>query len=240
MDSARAEAIVSAQSVVKAYGHGKTAVSVLNDLNLSVRPGEFIVILGPSGSGKSTLLNILGLMDSPNAGEILFAGQSARKMTQEQKSFLRNQKIGFVFQFDSLLKEFTVLENIMMPAKISASRRGAADSSESESRALELLARLGLKGISHRFPSQISGGERQRVALCRALINRAGVLLADEPTGNLDKHNGELVFKDLKALSVSEGAAVVMVTHNEAATVYADRVLRMKDGNIEEVAEKTT
>jgi ABC-type lipoprotein export system ATPase subunit len=222
-----ADAVLSAEGLHKTYGAGAAEVQVLRGLDFAVEAGEFLVILGPSGCGKSTLLNILGLMDAPSQGDVRFSGKATAAMTEEGRAALRNQRLGFVFQFDSLLPEFTVLENILMPAWIRDEAAGAA------ARARELLARLGLSRLADRFPSQVSGGERQRAALCRALINRPTVLLADEPTGNLDKHNGELVFKDLKELAQAQQVAVVMVTHNEAAAGYATRVLHMLDGAIE-------
>jgi ABC-type lipoprotein export system ATPase subunit len=224
--------VVEAKDLVKSYGNGETAVGVLHGLNLRVTAGEFIALLGPSGSGKSTLLNILGLMDEPNSGDVLFSGRSTRLMAEEERAGLRNARLGFLFQFDSLLPEFTILENITMPARIAGARGGAL--AAAEGRALDLLGDFSLRQIKNRFPTQVSGGERQRAALCRSLINQPSVLLADEPTGNLDKQNAELVFKDLKSLSERHAVAVVMATHNESAGHYASRVLHMLDGAIEE------
>ncbi|MBI4677336.1 MAG: ABC transporter ATP-binding protein [Elusimicrobia bacterium] len=224
--------VVEAQGIFKTYGQGPQAVEVLKGLDFSVLAGEYLMILGPSGCGKSTLLNILGLMDRPDAGEVLVAGQAVSKMDEDARSRLRSDSIGFVFQFDSLLPEFTVIENVTMPERIALSRvPGPPDGLETAAlRAEDLLRGLALKGLAHRFPSELSGGERQRVAICRALIRRPALVLADEPTGNLDKHNGDLVFRDLRNLAEKEGAAVVVVTHNEAAGHGANRVLRMLDG----------
>jgi ABC-type lipoprotein export system ATPase subunit len=234
-----AKEALEASGLKKTYGQGTAAVHVLNGLDLSLSAGEFVVILGPSGSGKSTLLNMLGLMDRPDQGEIFFSGVPTSRLGEEAKARLRNERIGFVFQFDALLPEFTVLENITMPARIGlAQKRSAGTLEQAENRGMELLGGLGLKQIRDRFPYQVSGGERQRAALCRSLINKPTVLLADEPTGNLDKHNGELVFKDLKGLAESQGAAVLMVTHNESARDYAARVLHMQDGTIVHDAER--
>ena len=228
--------VLEAKGLVKTYGHGKTAVAVLHGLDLRVTQGELLAILGPSGSGKSTLLNLLGLMDEPSAGDVLFSGRSTRRMSEAERAALRSARLGFVFQFDSLLPEFSILENVTMPARI-ARGRTEEPIEAAETRALELLGGFGLRHVRDRFPSQISGGERQRAALCRSLINRPSVLLADEPTGNLDKHNGELVFKDLRSLCEAHGVAVVMVTHNEAAGHYASRVLHMLDGALREGPE---
>jgi ABC-type lipoprotein export system ATPase subunit len=224
----KSELVLEAKGLVKIYGTGKTAVHALNGLDLALRAGEFVVILGPSGSGKSTLLNMLGLMDRPDRGEIIFSAKSAAQLPEPDRARLRSERIGFVFQFDALLPEFTILENITMPARIA----GRVPLEQAEVRGVDLLDHLGLKLIRDRFPYQVSGGERQRAALCRALINKPSVLLADEPTGNLDKHNGELVFKDLKAMAESQGSAVLMVTHNESARDYAARSLHMQDGVI--------
>lgn len=230
---------LEATGLRKTYGSGDAAVHALNGLDLTLESGEFVAILGPSGSGKSTLLNVLGLMDRPDHGEIMFSGVPTRLLDEAARSRLRSERIGFIFQFDSMLPEFTIMENITMPARIAlAQGRGDGSMADAEARGLELLGHLGLQAIRDRFPYQVSGGERQRAALCRALINRPTVLLADEPTGNLDKHNGELVFKDLKGLAESQGAAVLMVTHNESARDYAARALHMADGVITQDPER--
>ena len=230
---------VVARGIAKSFGSGATAVRVLHSLNYSVIPGNFDLILGPSGSGKSTLLNLLGLMASPDEGEIDFLGRPTRKLDEEARARLRGEALGFVFQFDSLLPEFTMLENVTMPARVLLARgapqagsKAPRSLAEADARGRELLERLGLAGLSARLPFEASGGERQRVALCRALINRPAVILADEPTGNLDKQNGELVFKDLKRLADAERVAVVMVTHNESAREFAHRVFHMRDGEL--------
>ncbi|MFA6002479.1 MAG: ABC transporter ATP-binding protein [Elusimicrobiota bacterium] len=229
-----AELMLEAAGLRKSYGRGESAVTVLNRLDLKVAAGEFLVILGPSGCGKSTLLNVLGLMDKPDAGEVSFRGRPTSTLGEEARALLRNDSLGFIFQFDSLLPEFTILENVTLPARMALSRGQSRETlAQTQERALALLRGLGLEGLRGRFPAQTSGGERQRAALCRALINRPAVLLADEPTGNLDKHNGERVFQDLKALAEQHGTAVIMVTHNESAGRLATRTVRMSDGLIE-------
>ena len=231
------EPVLTAAAISRRYGSGPTATQVFRGLDLTIEAGSFVVIMGPSGSGKSTLLNLLGLMDRPDEGDIVFSGRATKSLSEDTRSRLRNERLGFIFQFDSLLPEFTVLENVLMPARIAwAQARSLLPLPEATTRALELLARLGLSKLPNRLPNEISGGERQRVAICRALLNRPTVLLADEPTGNLDKTNGEMVFSDLKSLAGDQKTAVVMVTHNEAACGYADRVLRMQDGVLLESA----
>jgi lipoprotein-releasing system ATP-binding protein len=233
-----AELALEARGLRKSYGAGEASVSVLQGLDLAVAAGEFMAVLGPSGCGKSTLLNVLGLMDAPDEGEVSFRGRPTSKMDEEERSLLRNEALGFIFQFDSLLPEFTVLENVLMPARVAmAAGRSRESLAGARERALALLRGLGLERLRDRFPAQTSGGERQRAALCRALINRPAVLLADEPTGNLDRPNGERVFQDLKDLAREHGTAVVMVTHNEAACRWAGRTVRMSDGLIMEGPE---
>ena len=183
-------------------------------------------------------------MDDPDRGEIYFSGRPASRLDEEERAKLRSRRLGFVFQFDSLLPEFTILENVTMPARIAADHAPSKNSGEkppiaaslkqAEKRALELLSGFAIEKLKNRLPTQISGGERQRVALCRALINHPTVVLADEPTGNLDKANGELVFKDLRRLAEKHDVAVIMVTHNEISGQYAHRIVQMEDGRVEE------
>ncbi len=225
------ELILAAKNLRKSYDLGEAAVPVLKGLDFSVSAGEFVAVLGPSGCGKSTLLNILGLMDAPNEGEVLFRGSPVSSMDESARARVRNEGLGFLFQFDSLLPEFTILENVVMPARIAiACGRSRETLTQAQEQALSLLRELGLERLRDRFPVQTSGGERQRAALCRALINRPALILADEPTGNLDRKNGEKVFDDLKALASQNGTAVVMATHNEAACRWASRTVHMSDG----------
>ena len=170
-------------------------------------------------------------MDRPDEGELSLCGRVAANLDEDARSFLRNQKMGFIFQFDSLLPEFTILENVLMPARITRAQGLTAEPiAMAVARATALLESLGLGSLCHRFPSQTSGGERQRAAIARALVNAPALVLADEPTGNLDHENGERVFADLKRLTREQGAAVILVTHDEPAAKAADRALRMDDG----------
>jgi len=217
------EPVLEARALRRSFGIGAAKVDVLRGVDLRLEKGELLVVLGPSGSGKSTLLNLLGLMDRPTSGDVLVAGESSAALDELARAKLRNRRLGFVFQFDSLLPEFTLLENVAMPGLI-AGRPGR------EARARELLAGFGLERLAGRMPQELSGGERQRGAIARALANEPEVVLADEPTGNLDRRNGELVFNSLRTVAVQRGVAVVLVTHNEEAVAYGSRVLHLVDG----------
>ncbi|MFA5162211.1 MAG: ABC transporter ATP-binding protein [Elusimicrobiales bacterium] len=211
------------RGLCKVYGEGTAAARVFENISVSVRRAEFMVLFGPSGSGKSTLLNIIGLLDKPSAGAVIMDGEDALLLDETDKAALRARKIGFVFQFDSLLPEFTLLENVEMPAVLGGAARPA--------KSLELLGKFGLAGLAARFPAQLSGGERQRGAIARALRNGPAIILADEPTGNLDAENARAVFEDLRRLA-REGAAVVMATHNPDAAKYGDTVLTLSGGRL--------
>lgn len=221
-------AILEARGLRKTYQGGDGgAIEVLADLDLPVNRGEFVAIMGSSGAGKSTLLHLLGALDTPTAGTVLLDGVPYAERTTGELAGMRNQKIGFVFQFHHLLREFSALENVMMPLLI-----GKRDESFARERARDLLASVGLADrMSHR-PNQLSGGEQQRVAVARALVNNPVVVLADEPSGNLDRHNSERLHDLFSRLTREFETAVVAVTHNGALASRADRILNMHEGRL--------
>ena len=202
-------------------------ITILKNMDLTVRAGESLAIVGASGSGKSTLLHLLGALDTPTAGKVLFEGKSLPDMTPVEKAHFRNKKLGFVFQFHHLLAEFTAFENVCIPGLIG--RRPRADV---ERRAAELLAMMDLTARRDHKPGQLSGGEQQRVAIARALVNSPAVLLADEPSGNLDSHNRDEIHRLFFELREKLGQTIVIVTHDESLAAMADRKITMSDGTI--------
>jgi lipoprotein-releasing system ATP-binding protein len=221
-------AILEAQGLRKVYRGGDgNPIEVLSGIDLTVSRGEFVAIVGASGSGKSTLLHLLGALDTPSGGTVRLAGQTYESESPEGLSQIRNRKLGFVFQFHHLLREFTALENVMMPLLIAGE-----DDGQARSRAEELLAAVGLAGrMSHR-PSQLSGGEQQRTAVARALAADPLLVLADEPSGNLDSGNSERLHQLFAHLSREFETALVVVTHNRQLAARADRVLSLEDGRL--------
>jgi lipoprotein-releasing system ATP-binding protein len=221
-------AILEAQGLRKVYRGGDgNPIEVLAGIDLTVDRGEFVAIVGASGSGKSTLLHLLGALDAPSGGTVRLAGQSYDEETPEGLAAVRNRKLGFVFQFHHLLREFTALENVMMPLLIAGE-----DDARARSRAEELLATVGLAGrMSHR-PSQLSGGEQQRAAVARALVADPLIVLADEPSGNLDNANSERLHQLFAHLSREFETALVVVTHNRSLAARADRVLSLEGGHL--------
>lgn len=208
---------------------GKTTVQALRGVSLSLHEGEFMVVMGPSGSGKTTLLNIIGTLDKPTTGRALIDGEDIAKMNDKQLTKLRRYKIGFVFQFHNLIPVLTAFENVQLP--LLTAGRGRV---ESENRAAELLASVGLKDRAGHLPDELSGGEQQRVAIARALANRPRIILADEPTGDLDTTTGGEVVSIMYDLAKRERTAVVAVTHDPIVAQRADRLLEMRDGRITE------
>jgi ABC-type lipoprotein export system ATPase subunit len=220
-------AIVAAEGVVKTYGEGRAARRILDGADLSVEAGEIVAILGRSGSGKSTLLHLIGGLDRADAGTITVAGDPVTGATEKELSALRRRRIGFVFQFFHLLPELTGEANVLLAGRVRGARPDAAE------RGRELVDRLGLREVADSLPSQLSGGEQQRFAIARALVNDPAVLLADEPTGNLDVQAGAEVLRLLRS-GAEDGRAVVLVTHEAAAAAIADRVLTLRDGRLVE------
>lgn len=225
--------MVECLGVHKSYSdnHGESSVktSVLKGIDLSIKQGEQVAILGQSGSGKSTLLHILGMLDEPSSGQVQVLGQDIKQFNESKRAEFRNQNMGFIYQFHHLLMEFSALENVAMPLLIAGEKKPVA-----EQRAKSLLE---LVGLSHRLehtPSQLSGGERQRVAIARALVNNPKLVLADEPTGNLDKQNAEQIFELFLKLNQELGTALVVVTHDHQLAKRFGRVIRLDDGLVEQ------
>ncbi len=214
--------MVSLRGVVKGYGEGATAVEVLSGLDLDVRRGEMVAVVGASGVGKSTLLYVIGLLDRPEKGSVVLEGKESGGLDGSARARLRNRLIGFVFQHHHLLDELDARDNVALPLRIGGQRARPA-----RERAVEMLDAVGLQGRAHHFPDELSGGEMQRVAVARALATRPRLLLADEPTGNLDRSSADGVFELVRQLHLMEGLTSVIVTHNEAMAGRCDRIFRL-------------
>jgi len=221
------QSIIELKELYKSYENGPQQVKVLKGINLSIEEGEVVVIMGPSGVGKSTLLHIMGALDLPSSGEVWVAGHNLNHFKNDSLSKFRNQSVGFVFQFHHLLPEFTALENVLIPAMMHE-----AFSAEKEKYARYLLGVVGLSERLEHKPSELSGGEQQRVAVARALVNKPKVLLADEPTGNLDKQNSKLLYDLLLGLNKQFNQTLVIVTHSEKMAERAHRIIRLDDGQV--------
>lgn len=223
--------MIKVRDIRKSYGR----LEVLRGIDLDVKRGEVMSIVGPSGAGKTTLLQIVGTLDRPDSGEVMFNGENILRLNDNKQAAFRNANIGFVFQFHQLLPEFTVLENVAMPALIGGHTR-----TEAYSRAKELIDYLGMGARADHKPMQLSGGERQRAAVARALVNRPAVILADEPSGSLDSHNREELHRLFFDLRRDMGQTFVIVTHDEALAGQCDRIVHMSDGQITEISTNPT
>ncbi|WP_017939209.1 lipoprotein-releasing ABC transporter ATP-binding protein LolD [Zestomonas thermotolerans] len=221
------QVVLSCRNLGKSYDEGPQSVTVLAGLDLELHAGERVAIVGSSGSGKSTLLNMLGGLDTPTHGSVWLAGQELSALSEKARGLLRNEKLGFVYQFHHLLPEFTALENVCMPLLI-----GRTPIPEARQRATALLERVGLKHRLDHKPAELSGGERQRVAIARALVNRPGLVLLDEPTGNLDHHTAQGIQELMRELSSASDTAFLVVTHDPELARQMDRILRLEDGKL--------
>ncbi|XAO71872.1 MAG: ABC transporter ATP-binding protein [Acetobacteraceae bacterium] len=222
--------VFSLSNIVKIYESGDEKLRVLDGASITLQEGEIVALIAPSGTGKSTLLHIAGLLERPDAGQIAIAGRDVTRFSDAEHSTLRRDEIGFVYQFHHLLAEFTALENVVLPQRIgrvpaSVARRNAAD----------LLAQFGLSHRQDHLPGRLSGGEKQRVAIARALANHPKIILADEPTGNLDGKTSDLVFDNLLEVVRKARATALIVTHNETLARRMDRVIALKDGKLQTV-----
>ena len=225
-------AVVSAKDVTRRYGTGETAVDALRGVSLDVMPGELVAVMGPSGSGKSTLMHILAALDNPTTGTVAIAGQDVGSLSDREVTLLRRKHIGFVFQFFNLLPMLTAEENVVLPLSIAGEKPDKAFLED-------LLKRLGLTDRRDHRPSELSGGQQQRVAIARALVSQPSVVLADEPTGNLDSATSQEILKLLRSATEDYGQTTVMVTHDAAAAAIAGRILFLNDGVIAHEAPRS-
>ena len=220
--------VVRLEGLARSFEQGGVRIDVLNGVDLTIAPGEIVALLGPSGSGKSTMLQAVGLLEGGFSGTIEIAGQDASKLDSAERTTLRRDHLGFVYQFHHLLPDFTALENVVLPQLLVGVKRGDA-----EARAEQLLSALGLSHRLDHRPSKLSGGEQQRVAVARALANKPQLVLADEPTGNLDEKTSERVLGEFLELVRGQGSAALVATHNERLAARMDRVVRLHEGRIE-------
>ncbi|MBA0168028.1 lipoprotein-releasing ABC transporter ATP-binding protein LolD [Pectobacterium sp. CFBP8739] len=221
--------LLQCNNLSKRYQDGNLSTDVLRDVSFEMSSGEMMAIVGSSGSGKSTLLHMLGGLDTPTSGEVIFKGQPLGTLSAAAKADLRNRELGFIYQFHHLLPDFTALENVAMPLLI-----GKAPTSQAQDKAREMLAAVGLEARSHHRSSELSGGERQRVAIARALVNSPSLVLADEPTGNLDQRTADTIFELLGELNVRQGTAFLVVTHDLQLASRLNRQLEMRDGQLQQ------
>ena len=220
--------VVQLSGLTRSFEQGRVRIDVLRGVDLAIQPGEIVALLGPSGSGKSTMLQAVGLLEGGFGGSIAICGTEASALNSDERTTLRRERIGFVYQFHHLLPDFSALENVVLPQLVAG--KGQA---EAEARALELLQALGLGARTDHRPSQLSGGEQQRVAVARALANKPALVLADEPTGNLDEATADKVLAQFLELVRGAGSAAIVATHNERLALAMDRVLRLHEGRLE-------
>ena len=218
--------VLEARNITKSFTDGKSTVDVIRGIDLQIEKGQFVSIVGSSGSGKSTLLHVLGGLDRPSSGEVFLQNQRFDNLNETKRGYLRNEHLGFVYQFHHLLPEFSALENVAMPLML----RDKADYKQVKQQAEYLLERVGLSHRMTHKPGELSGGERQRVALARALVARPALMMADEPTGNLDRHTANTIFELLTELRQEFNMAMLIVTHDEQLAKSADSILHMQDG----------
>ena len=227
-DAASALPLIRLRGITKMYGEGATALQALKGVDLDIEAGEFVAIMGPSGSGKSTAMNTLGCLDTPTSGQYLFQGVHVESLSRDQRALLRRQFFGFVFQGFNLLARTSAQENVELPLLYRGESAGARHAA-----AARALDAVGLKGWEHHMPSELSGGQQQRVAIARAIVTQPAVLLADEPTGNLDTQRSREIMELITALNVDHGITVLMVTHESDMAQYARRIVRFVDGVVD-------
>jgi len=231
-----ADSVLEVRNVDKIFGEEETAVYALKNVSFSIKKGEFILIVGSSGSGKSTLLNMIGLLDRPTNGQVFIDGIDPSNLNDNQISSFRNSKLGFIFQFSNLLSDLTVLENVLLPRQIQGTDANAIEEAKS------LLKTVGLENQMNKYANKVSGGQAQRVAICRALINKPAIVLADEPTGNLDSVSAETTIQLMKSLNRKLGHTFIVVTHERPQFGEVDKVITIRDGRIveDEITEVPT
>ena len=223
-----ADSVLEVRNVDKIFGQGETAVYALKNVSFSVKKGEFILIVGSSGSGKSTLLNMIGLLDRPTNGHVFIDGVDTSNLNDNQISSFRNSKLGFIFQFSNLLADLTVLENVVLPRQIQGTDANAVDEAKS------LIKTVGLESQMNKYSNKVSGGQAQRVAICRSLINKPTIVLADEPTGNLDSVSAQTTVQLMKSLNRKLGHTFIIVTHDRPQFGDVDKIITIKDGRIDD------
>ena len=221
-----ADSVLEVRNVDKIFGEGETAVYALKNVSFSIKKGEFILIVGSSGSGKSTLLNMIGLLDRPTNGQVFIDGIDPSNLNDNQISSFRNSKLGFIFQFSNLLSDLTVIENVLLPRQIQGTDANATGEAKS------LLKTVGLESQINKYANKVSGGQAQRVAICRALINKPAIVLADEPTGNLDSVSAQTTVQLMKSLNRKLGHTFIVVTHDRPQFGDVDKIITIKDGRI--------